>query len=410
MDEQGIWGPQVIEVIGLTGEYESGKTLFGLMIDPERTLCIDVEKSATAYEASLGFKRIDLVQLTVQEHGDSYTPLDLFLTFWKLLKSVGSEYTVWMIDPVSEIESGLVMYVDAHPEEFGYTSGQFKKMSGLKWGAVKELWKRILTVAAEKCQTLVFTSHLKSEWKGDRPTRNRIPKGKETLMEVASLYLWMERPTDDKGRKRPEPSARVLKSRLATAQRDANGKVVIVPTLPPRLALATPDAIRAYILNPPDYAKLKSGEKASPEEALTDDERLLIQAEMIADQRAIAEAEHGPVSETTEDFLGTPPPKVEAAPVEAAPVENLSPADLEREAATGGNGEVVAGGDNAQAEVWGDRVTPETLACLLKTKGNLGMSDEVWTEVLKRRGVELPVNLTQEQAEELLERMAMMAD
>jgi hypothetical protein len=121
-------------------------------------------------------------------------------------------------------------------------------------------------------------------WQGDRPTGKRKPKGKETLMELASLYLLMERKADDKGRMPTKPAATVLKSRLVHARFDpASGDLDMVPCLPPRLPEATPAAIRKYMENPPDYSKLKKDELVR-EDKMTSEER-----ELIALQKAEAE-------------------------------------------------------------------------------------------------------------------------
>ena len=59
-DRKPLW-PKSIEVIGGTGEYESGKTTFGLTICPgPETLYYDFEKSGASYEAELGFTRVDV--------------------------------------------------------------------------------------------------------------------------------------------------------------------------------------------------------------------------------------------------------------------------------------------------------------------------------------------------------------
>lgn len=425
-EQNDIWAGETIEVIGLTGEFESGKTLFGLTIDPKRTLCIDAEKSASVYEKSLGFDRIDLINAAREDHGDDYTPLQLYLTFWRIIQEATSTYSVWLIDPVSEIEEGLAAYVTAHPEEFGYTKAQFARMSGLKWGAVKGLWKRVLAVAAEKCQTLVFTSHLRLEWKGDRPTRNKIPKGKETLMELATLYLWMERSVDDSGRKPLAPSAKVLKSRLSHAQVDDAGVVSVVPMLPPRLPVATPAAIRAYIETPPNYKKLKKGELTQPEK-MAEDERLELEASMLADRRAIAEVQAGRPAD--DGFAVSDPKKVAVADRDHKPhdpseppwiepgtnaaekaVAFLSAEDLANEAKQPANGEDIGAGAEEEAPA-GDLCTPEQLRDLLDLKSAMKIDDDTWTNhILASRGAALPVELPTGEAQALIEKLKEAAE
>jgi hypothetical protein len=98
----------------------------------------------------------------------------------------------------------------------------------------------------------------------------------------------LRRPVDKKGDKPKTPCGLVGKSRLVEAVL-TDGKLEMVPSLPPRLPECTPDAIREYILNPPDPNKLKKGEKAEPTE-LTEDQKLMLTASIAADQRATAEA------------------------------------------------------------------------------------------------------------------------
>lgn len=267
-----LW-PQPLEIIGLTGEFASGKTLFGLTIDPTRTLIYDTEKSAGSYE-SLGFDRIDIPRAMSAVHPNGYKPIQTFEWWLASVRAIPRDkYTVIVLDTISEIETGLADWVRAHPGEFGRTMGQYIKMAGLMWGDVKEYWKAILSDLSARCQTFAFTSHMGNVWAGDRPSGKRKPKGKETLMELASLYLHMERKADSAGNMPAKPSAIVLKSRLATMIPDPEtGDIRVVPTLPPRIPVATPHAIRQYMLHPPDYSKLKAEEQA-PEKVMTEDER-----------------------------------------------------------------------------------------------------------------------------------------
>jgi hypothetical protein len=113
-------------------------------------------------------------------------------------------------------------------------------------------------------------------WSGDRPTGKRKPKGKETLMELASLYLLMERKADKDGKMPSKPAALQLKSRLVHTGFDpVTMEVKIVPALPPRLPVCTPQTIRDYMNAPPDYSNLKEEEKVH-EDKLSADERELM--------------------------------------------------------------------------------------------------------------------------------------
>jgi hypothetical protein len=281
-----LW-PQPIPIIGVTGEFAAGKTLFGLTIDPRHTRVYDTEASSTSY-ASLRFDRVDVPGEMMKAKPKGYKPVDTFLWWRDHVRAIEpGRFRVIVLDTVSEIESGLVDWVASHPQEFGRTPSQYTKMAGLMWGDVKELWKAILSDLASRCETFVFAAHMANVWKGDSPTGKRKPKGKETLFELASLYLQLERRPDAKGNVPAQPAAVVLKSRLAYTGLSDDGSIVIVPALPPRLPIATPAEIRRYMVEPPDYAKLKAGERA-PEAVMSEDDRAAVK---LATAEAEAETE-----------------------------------------------------------------------------------------------------------------------
>lgn len=103
-----IWPEKLsIPVIGAAGEYQGGKTLLGLTIDPAHTLCFDFEKSSAIYEG-LGFKRVDVPDEMLKLRPDGYGPIDVFTWWQDILKTIQpGEFSVIMVDPISDIESGL---------------------------------------------------------------------------------------------------------------------------------------------------------------------------------------------------------------------------------------------------------------------------------------------------------------
>lgn len=279
-----------IPVIGGTGEFGSGKTLFGMTIDPANTLVIDAEKSSQSYYRSLGIKkRVDLADEMLRKHSRGYKPINVWEYFRDLIYGVKpGEYTVIMVDPASDIEAGLAAWVEAHPKEFGKSAAQYQKFQTLFWQDVKDHWKVFQNDLASRCKIFYFTAHMRNEYQGERKTGQRTAKGKSTLMEMASLYLHFERRKNDKGVVPDVPSANVLKSRLAHF-RNEGGVITTIPILPPRIPQATPAAICNYIDSPPDYSKLKAAEKLQ-EHAMSEDERLLIQSQIASDTRAAEEA------------------------------------------------------------------------------------------------------------------------
>jgi hypothetical protein len=213
---------------------------------------------------------VDTPSIVSDKNPRGYSPIDIF-TWWRddVLKLPNGKFSVIHLDTASEIEEGLVQYIRANPGEVGYSEKQFAGNSdGLFWAAVKSYWKRLLTQIASKVQTVYFTVHLKHKWVGGAPTRDRVPKGKSTLMELASLFLKFERlPVG--GVIAPAPSAIVVKHRLTHITTNSDGSISIIPLMPPRIPVATPTEVRRYMLNPPNPDKLAPGELL-PEEKVSD--------------------------------------------------------------------------------------------------------------------------------------------
>lgn len=284
-----LW-PIPIEVFGVTGEHESGKTTLAVTACPgPETLVYDFEKSSKPYERDLGFVRVDVPDEMQTKFGGKAKPIDVFKWWVQHVRSIPKgQYRVIVVDPASDIEQGLVDYVNANPREFGRTTAQYIKMSGLMWGDMKAYWKTILADIAARCETFFFVVHMSTVWKGDKPSKDRKAKGKATLFELASLYLKMERNKD----KSVKPSAVVLKTRLSKmAVNKETGEVDIKPILPPRLPVASCHAIRQYCLNPADFDNLKPEEHIG-EAVLTDDEKLMLRADIAEAERDRALAEN----------------------------------------------------------------------------------------------------------------------
>ena len=268
------WGsPMEIEVFGATGEFNTGKTLLGLSIAPgvhppghkfegkPRTLYLDLEKSGKTYGGT-GCFRVDVPARLAEVHGANYTAKQVAEWFNALpSKLQPGQFDCIVVDPVNDIESGEVDIVRSNPAAHGYTANQFANSVGLLMAAMKAHWKKLLMSYSNICQCFFFTTHLRDEFKGGRPSGKREPRGKETLSELASLYLWLERIPDDKGAVSDKPSAIVLKQRLADTRMNAAGELEIVNLMPPRIPIATVQEIRRYIANPPDYQKLAAGER-----------------------------------------------------------------------------------------------------------------------------------------------------
>lgn len=406
-----------IPFIGVTGEYQAGKTLFGLLIDPTRTIVFDTEKSSETYEGSLGFTRIDLSDaMRAKFPAGDYRPVQLFEAWLQMVQKVKpGQYRVMLLDTLSEIETGLVDYVRRNPNRFGYTSAQFAKSEALMWGAAKDFWKQILTDITGRVETFVTIAHMRDKWAGNRPTGQREAKGKETIMEMASLYLELNR--DPVNGKTPEkPAAKVLKSRLSVFLLDKeSGEMEPHPVLPPRLPVCTPAAIRNYIENPPDYSKLKKAEKVQ-ERTLSEDERLLIQRE-IADRNAesarleLEKAERSGQTVATNANEGVRQEATVVETTDSTEVSESVSADSGHDARTAGTSLESAEPANSTGhngvEISTETVAEEMvndgqLAEMLKLVRESGMPQDVWKQALSKFHVESAKKLSRENGDKIL--------
>jgi hypothetical protein len=253
-----LW-PKPLTLIGGSGKHESGKTLFGLSICPgPQTLVYDFEDSSKPYVDQIGFEMIDVPDLMIKKY--NRIAQEETFCWWRdhILSQPTGKHRVLMVDPISDIEAGLKMWVQKRPQDFGYTSNQFARMEGVLWECVKAYWKSLLLQIANRVETFYFVAHTKREWVGNTPTPNLLPRGKQTLFELSSLYLFFDRTPVD-GRKPQKPAANVLKSRVVEAK-IVNGELVATAVLPPRLPEATPQAIRHYMLHPANFDKLDKRE------------------------------------------------------------------------------------------------------------------------------------------------------
>lgn len=269
-----LWSEDVeVPLIVGTGAFGNGKTMFGLSICPgPETLVYDNECSSLSY-ISIGFDHVDMAASLRQAYGEKFTAQQRY-QWWKedtIRRGKTGKYRVLVVDPASELEEGLADYIKTHVSEFGLSADQVQKSSGLFWGAMKSEWKKTLDMLRTYFETIYLTVHLRTKYNGNVPTSELEPKGKETLFELASLFLWFEKIEGTAC-----PAANVLKSRLSKFTY-VNGEFTPVAILPPRLPRATPHAIREYIAKPVDYAKLSKKEKVQ-EHTLSDDQKLQLQA------------------------------------------------------------------------------------------------------------------------------------
>jgi len=302
---QPLWPKGVkIEVLGCTGDYESGKTFFISSIAPgnhreghpfagqPRTRTYDFEKSGGACEW-LENDRIDVPDLLVHRFGSGqYKPVDVFRWWYEDVKKIEPyQFDVIGCDTIGDIEQGLADYVASMYADYGFSSpDKFRSTGGIFWNYVKEWWKTVLSDLASRCQTFAFTAHMKQVWSSGRPTSQKKPAGKTTLMELTSLYLWLDRsPKDGKVPEKPRVKTK-LKDRLNYGKFDPDtGEVEAHPYLPPAFKDATPAKIRQFILSPPNYKSLKKDEKIE-EDTISETEKLETERQIAEDRRVAEES------------------------------------------------------------------------------------------------------------------------
>jgi hypothetical protein len=293
------------QILGVTGPKWSGKTLLGMTIAPgfhppghkyagePRTLWLDQEMSGGSYSIQ-GVHRIDMPSELRKKFGTKeISAIDRFLWWKEYLRNVPQgKYDLIGTDPITDIEAGMSAWVKANPQLFGYTAAQFSKMDAIAIGCVKDVEKQLILDLAARCKLFYFVAHEKNEWKGGRATGKTIAKGFDSLYEVANIYLKLEREkAREKDMPKP-PSATLLKDRFSFQNFDPEtGDVEIVPILPERIPICTPAKIREYVRNPVGRRKLRADEIAADDAKLTDDEKLLIQAEISQNNAQSAQLE-----------------------------------------------------------------------------------------------------------------------
>lgn len=311
-----LW-PQPIPILGGTGAVGSGKTRFGLSICPgPQTIVYDLEQSSLPY-SHFGFERVDVQREMYKTHPNGYKAIDLWVWWLKHVRALPqNKYRVIMVDPVTDLESGLIDWVEANPKHFGHTEGQYASMSALKWGDVKAYEKMVLADVSARCETFYFTTHITSEWEGKSPIKGKFkPKGKETLDQLASLYLWFSREPDPRTGERPKvPSAHVRKGRFEVPKRNPDGSiatneygdVITYEVLPPNLPVATPGRVRWYFDNPIGQAGLKEAERVREHVVtMSADERLRLETAKAEAERDTALARAATAMPTTHTVVIT---------------------------------------------------------------------------------------------------------
>lgn len=419
-DDQSLWCGVDIPIIGLTGPKASGKTLFASTIRPSETLMIDCEMSSASYGGIPYKRRVDLFE-ELKSIGLEPTPVNA----WAVVKEIVEKtegIRVVVIDTWDFVQQGYVEDVEQHPERFKRSRAQYEKATGLLWADVKSSLHMWLGTQARRINgTIVLINHLGNVWEGGKPTSKQKAKGVDTIYQLASLYIRMDRSPDNNGKVPSVPAGFITeilggKSRLVHTEVKSDGTVDLKPVLPPRIENCTPATIRQYILTPPNYDKLKKSELA-PAEVMSSEQRLEIKAQMAADikeaeqarlsrlelmrragqARAQAPTASAPAASanttTTAAAVATEKPTAAVEAVTQAPV--AAPAVETKSAEAPPSKEVPF-----DTSVTG-KAEKSVFEVIEEQRRELKISDDQWAAVLKKDGVTKTVDLKPERAEEI---------
>lgn len=290
----GLFGDIELRTIGVTGGIGSGKTLFLLSIDPAAkigsggrpdtpadTLILDDEASSETYVNVRHFERISV-------HDDprfaGKEPAAVWEALIAFFSGLTRKYKVVGFDTIQYLEECLEAYTMENPRD-GATRNQYAKMKGIMFMHMQmHLRDFLYRYVRPKCEVCAWTAHQRSVWQNEKPTKKTRPYGKRTWMETAQLYIELNRDIEPNKTNPPVlPRAKVLKARLMLPGDQ--------PILPPEFKDCTPDRIREYIAKPADWKHLKKDEVAGPEIELTEEEKLMIHAEIAENQKAAAQAQ-----------------------------------------------------------------------------------------------------------------------
>lgn len=400
-----LWGGIDIPIIGLTGPKASGKTLFASTIRPQETLMVDCELSSASYSSLPYKRRVNLFEEIEKQKKDP-TPLNAWLIVKEIVeKEQGIRVVV--IDPWDFVQAGYVDNVEKNPERFGRTKVQYEKASGLLWADVKSSLHMWLGMQAQRIRgSVVLINHLGKVWKDGKPTEKDKAKGVETIFQLASLYIRLERAPDAKGKIPAAPvglTAEVNggKSRVVHTSFDPKtGELALKPVLPPRIENCTPAEIRRLIANPPDWDKLKPSQLAEIT-TLSEDDKLLLQKEISENNLATETAKLSGLEllkQQQEKQTDLRMRQAAAAAATQAPAGASTSAD-----STPANGQAATANGQAGASesMASTEPKPPVWDVIEQQRKMLGIKDDQWLTILAKRNCKETRQLTEAQAEEI---------
>lgn len=405
---QPLWGtnpkgnPVRIPILGLTGENKAGKTLFALTIAPgkfpdgnPRTLYYDFEESGANYDYDQTTRNVQqsMTDLFTTPDGicKPWRPIDVFRWWYDdQAKIKAGQYDVVIIDPITMLEGPLTDYVASQYADHGFVSERtFRATGPLMLAKANEFLLKTLLHLSSRVQTVVFIAHLGVKYVHNKPTNEKQAKGKSPLLQLPTLYLWLEREQN----KQTPRCKQTLKDRLVYTSYDpATFEPSVQPYLPPAFDPCTPNKIREYIAKPVNYQKLKKSERVQ-EDVLSESERLIIEQQIAEDRRIAEEMQMERLNRDTEQVASGA--STGQTSQEKKPAQTVD----------------VTGNDNGQQQETPHGHVPikgrphgDTVARMIELKQQLGMPlEQFQAGIIKRTGgSSSPESLTQQQADELV--------
>lgn len=438
--DQSLWCGMSIPIIGLTGPKASGKTLFASTIDPKNTLIVDCELGSETYESgdssySIQYgQRVDIFT-ELEKRGKEPTPLEAWLLFKELVET--TKHRVVVVDTWDFIQSGLVKWIESDPAKFGRSRNEYEKFaSATLWPDVKSWFQGWLGSQAKRIGgTIVLINHMGTIWKDGKATDKQKAKGLDVIYQVASVYLRLDRSPDNSGKVPSAPTGFITevlggKCRLVRFRKNEKGELIwsrdkdgrptqcADPILPPKIENCTPEMIRWYIQNPPDYAKLKKSELA-PLEVMSDDAKLELKAKIAEDQAKAAEARLSALemmkaagqrraTEAAGSRLptsATPASAPTTTPAASSPAQPKAEAVVKPPEPAADVPFAVDSSSGKPAETETAASEKSVFEIIEEQRQQLGITNEQWAGVLAKTGAKTTSELSAERAEELRKKM-----
>ncbi len=173
------------------------------------------------------------------------------------------KYLFYVHDTIEKLEAGMAAWVEGHKKQAGWTQKAYGKL----WTeGVYPLYAQLIEAIFQRgVRTVIFCSHLKTPWHGNRPVTGKVvPSGKTLLWFRTSLFLWLKQePRNADG----APAGLVLKERLVSLQATDDDDWNPRRMLPRRIPHCAWSDIRRYLKDGCDLASPPEDEVLSREES-----------------------------------------------------------------------------------------------------------------------------------------------